>query len=147
MIAGIRSFTVMTGSMEPTVHTGAIVFTRPEKVYKTGDIIAFKKGDIVITHRIIDVESKNNSVSYKTQGDANNSEDSEPVLYQSILGHAFFNIPYLGRFVFFLKTIPGFFIFIVLPAGVFIIFEIINIKNEIVREVEKKYLSKNNLFP
>ncbi len=128
--------------MEPTIPVGSVVFTQKFSSYQMNDVIAFKKGAITVTHRIVDTENKNGEILYRTKGDANNTADTDFISTNDILGKAFYSVPYIGRSVFFLKTIPGFLIFVILPALIYIIFEIINIKNELTKEIEKKLLRK-----
>ena|SRR3990167_2770017 len=142
ILGGIRSFIVLTGSMEPAVPVGSIVFTKNFPAYQPNDIIAFKSGNVTVTHRVIDFEIKNNEYFYKTQGDANNNPDSQAVSGAQILGKAFYVVPYVGKLSIFLKTLPGFLLLIVFPALVFIIFEILNIKTEMTKEIEKKFIQK-----
>ena len=139
-IFGIQSFVILTGSMEPALPVGTIVITQQSSTYNKNDIIAFKKDDKTVTHRIVEVKNENNVFSYKTRGDANNVDDIDLVRKDNILGKMVFLIPFLGSFVLYLKTIPGFLIFIVLPAIIYIIFEIFNIKKEMTKEIEKKLL-------
>ena len=142
LILGIRSFVILTGSMQPTLPVGSVVFTQNFDKYQMGDIVAFKSGDVTVTHRIIDFESKDNNILYKTQGDANTTPDSQLVSQEKILGKVFHHLPYLGKLTIFLKTFYGFLLLIVLPAFIFIVFEIINIKNELTKEIEKKMMQK-----
>ena len=140
LILGIRSFVILTGSMQPTLPVGSVIFTQNFPTYQTGDIVAFKSGDVTVTHRIIDFETKDNNILYKTQGDANNTPDSQLIPQEKILGKVYYHLPYLGKLTMFLKTMPGFLALIVFPAFVFIIFEIVNIKNELTKEIEKKLM-------
>ena len=131
---------ILTGSMEPALPVGAVVLTRQSPAYNKNDVIAFTKDDKTITHRVVEVENKNNVLSYKTRGDANNVDDIDLVRKDTVLGKMYFSIPYLGFFVLYLKTVPGFLIFIVLPSIIYIIFEIFHIKKEMTKEIEKKLL-------
>ena|SRR3989344_4478657 len=142
VIFGIRSFVILTWSMQPTLPVGSVVFTQNFPAYQAGDIVAFKNGNVNVTHRIIDFEVKEGSTLYKTQGDANNSSDSQLISQDNILGKAFYHLPYLGKLTMFLKTMHGFLALIVFPAFVFIVFEIVNIKNELTKEIEKKLMQK-----
>ena len=142
IIGGIRSFVVLTGSMEPAIPVGSIVFTKNFQVYTPNDIVAFKTGNVIVTHRIIDFEIKNNEYFYKTQGDANKTPDSQQISGSQILGKTFYIVPYVGKLAIFIKTLPGFLMLIVFPALVFILFEIFNIKNELTKEIEKKMMQK-----
>ncbi|MCL5438794.1 MAG: signal peptidase I [Patescibacteria group bacterium] len=142
IILGIRSYTVLTGSMQPSIPIGAIVFTKPTD-YKIGDIISFQRNSIVVTHRVVNVlEKQNNKISYRTKGDANDSKDSELVSNSLVVGKVMFTLPFLGRFISYLKTVPGFIIFIVLPTIIFVGFELYEIKKEFEKQIEKKLLKK-----
>ena len=138
LILGIRSFDVLTGSMEPAVHVGSMIFTAPQFSYKSGDIITFKRGDITITHRIVGMEKN----QYLTKGDANKSEDPQHVLTSDVIGRNVLTIPYFGKLTSFIKTIPGFFFLVVLPTLLFIGFEARTIKEEWEKEIEKKLLKR-----
>src|SRR5258707_595113 len=111
-LGNIRSFVVLTGSMEPTIKTHALVFAKPAN-YQKNDIIVFQAKDKTIVHRIVDVISKNGGVVYKTKGDANNAADIDLVSQHAVLGKTTMILPYVGAFILFLKTVPGFIIFIV----------------------------------
>lgn len=124
--------------MKPTIPAGSVVFTQKFPAYFNNDVIAFKNGNVTVTHRIVNIETKDNNIFYKTQGDANNTPDDKLINNDQISGKAFYHIPYLGEFIVFLKTLPGFLIFIVFPALIYIIFEIINIKKEMTKEIENK---------
>lgn len=138
LLFGIRSFVVLTGSMEPQVHVGSMVFTIPQNSYGVGDIITFKRGEISITHRIAGIINN----QFRTKGDANKSPDPQMVSQSVIIGKDFLIIPYFGKFTNFIKTVPGFLLFIVLPALIFIGFEAKTIKEEWEKEIEKKLLQK-----
>ena len=142
IIGGIRSFVVLTGSMEPAAPVGSIVFTKSFPVYQPNDIIAFKSGNVTVTHRVIDFEIKNKEYFYKTQGDANNNPDSQQVSASKVIGKAFYIVPFVGKVSIFIKTLPGFLSLIVFPALIFIIFELLNIKKELTKEIEKRMMQK-----
>ena len=141
IIYGIKSFVILTGSMEPNLPTGSVIYTKPVQNYSKGDIIAFKQADRTVTHRIVDVKGTN---TFVTKGDANNAADNDPVSLDRIIGKQLFSIPYLGFFIVFLNTPQGFTLFIVVPIVIFITFEIWNLKKEIEKQIEKKLLSKMN---
>lgn len=74
-IFGRAVFLVVTPSMEDTIMVGDIIFvdTNPDN-YHVGDIISFNKPDednVVITHRIIEIEEVDGVKYYTTQGDNN----------------------------------------------------------------------------
>ena len=68
---GISVDSIMSGSMEPVLRTGGIVFTdTKERRPEIGDIVAYQVGETRVTHRVIRKEHK----GYVTKGDANNRE-------------------------------------------------------------------------
>lgn len=100
-LLGIRPYMVYSGSMEPEIQTGAVVFTKIGKISpETGDIITFRNGDTVITHRVI---KKQNS-TWITKGDANKTADPVPVEESQIIGRVVFCLSYLGYVLYFLKA-------------------------------------------
>ncbi len=141
-LAGIKSFVVLTGSMEPGISTGSVIFTKPSEAYKKGEVIAFNKDGKTITHRIVDAQITNGAFEYTTRGDANNANDSEAVLGASVVGQQVFALPYLGKIILFLSTSKGFVVFIVTPIILFVLLELWNIKKELEKSIEKKLVEK-----
>ncbi|MCR4793987.1 MAG: signal peptidase I [Ruminococcus sp.] len=81
---------VVTGSMEPSIHTGDYIIVEKADVsaLSDGDIITFYSDqsdikDKLITHRII---GKNPDGTYITKGDANPVQDSTGVREECIVG-------------------------------------------------------------
>ena len=109
-IAGYQIYTVISGSMEPEIPTGSLVYvknTAPSGIEK-GDVIAFYgslENGSIITHRVV----SNNSVSgeFVTKGDANAKEDMEPVSYENFLGKGTLSVPMLGGILAAVVTVPG----------------------------------------
>ena len=143
-LGGIQSFVVLSGSMEPKIPAGSIIFTQKSQSYKIGDVISYRNGNSTVTHRIIHGEVNNNSFSYYTKGDANNSIDSEVVAQKDVLGKSIFFVPLVGKFVLFLKSFPGYALFIIFPTVFFIVFEANNIRKEITRHAERKAIERMN---
>lgn len=142
-VFGIQSFVVLSGSMEPTVSIGSIVYTKETKAYQVKDIISYKTaGGQTVTHRIVEILRKPEGVFYRVKGDANKTADNELVPAKSVLGKAEVLILLLGYLVYFTRTLPGFIALIIVPALVFIGFEIWTIKKEIGKEIEKRVLNR-----
>ena len=137
---------VQSGSMEPTIQTGSVVFVKPAKDYKINDIITFgqaTKTKAQTTHRIVDIKVQASEPIYTTRGDANNGPDQKEITKKEIIGKVLFHIPYLGYAVSFAKTKLGFILIIAVPALAIIIDEAFKIKNEI----KKKQNSKDEKKP
>jgi len=142
-IAGIRSMVVLSGSMEPTLHTGSVVYIQPARSYNAGDIVTFTtESGMTVTHRIVSEKLSDDGLQYTTKGDANNTADTELISQSQILGKSLFSIPYLGYAVNFLKTPKGFLIAIIVPTLIFIVLELLAVKKEIEKDVEKKILAR-----
>lgn len=122
--ADLRMLVVQSGSMEPKIRAGSMVFVTPRDEYRENDVITFTnpvdKTSTPITHRIIDIEEEDGITSYITKGDANESPDANPVEENEIIGSVRFTIPFLGYPVAFAKTPMGFILLIVIPATLII---------------------------
>ena len=89
---GIHVDTVMSGSMEPALKTGGIVFTDTKKRIPEAGDITYQAGKNRVSHRVIRKEAQ----GYVTKGDANNREDASAVAEEQIIGTVIFFIPYIG---------------------------------------------------
>ncbi len=87
-----------TGSMKGSIDVGdAVVYERYDKQnIKTQQIIIFKKDNIKVVHRIVDIKEVNGIKRYYTKGDANNQKDSGYVTHEDILGVVKFKVKYIG---------------------------------------------------
>ena len=93
-IIGYRSYTVLSGSMEPEFYPGDIVITKHKNKtdIKINDIVTYRDNDgVIITHRIIEEIPE----GYITKGDNNNIEDY-PTDKSDIIGKFIFAIPKIG---------------------------------------------------
>lgn len=123
---------VQSGSMEPAIHTGSIVVTKPAENYQVGDIITFgkiSKTQTPTTHRIYSIENN----KFVTKGDANNAPDISSVSADHIIGKMLFTVPYVGYIIDFARQPFGFILIIGLPALLLISDEI----KKIIKEVKK----------
>lgn len=122
---------VRSGSMQPAIQTGSLIFSRPADDYAVGDIITYRYGRASITHRIDEKKDDNGQISYITKGDANNSSDKNKITASEIIGRVFLTVPYLGYAVDTVKKPWGFILIVVLPALLIIYDEAIKIFQEI----------------
>jgi signal peptidase len=124
---GYKPFIVLSGSMEPTIKSGdvAIIKEIDPKVLKVNDVIAFKTGDVVVTHRITDVKNTKDGIAYITKGDNNNGIDNKEVLPKDVEGIYLSRIGGIGNFALFLQTPIGLLLFVVTPLVLFIIYDVI----------------------
>jgi len=97
-IFGLHPYIVLSGSMEPKVPVGSVVYVRKIKENpKINDIVAFQleNGEEVL-HRII--EQKEDG-TYITKGDANNTIDGVKLKKDNITGIYAMHIPQIGYLV------------------------------------------------
>ncbi len=112
-ILGFDIYTVLSGSMEPNYHVGALVYVKeqPSEDLKKGDTITFFISDkTTATHRIVEIvsdEETNELVGFKTKGDANENVDANIVKPEKIVGKVVWTIPYLGFLAAFIQTKKG----------------------------------------
>lgn len=101
---GFSSAIVISGSMSDTIEVNDYIICLDVNDYDVGDIVTYKneRGSL-ITHRIV----SETDAGFITQGDANNTPDSEPVSQSDIVGKVVITIPKLGAFIEFMQTPLG----------------------------------------
>jgi len=95
---GTGAFTVLTGSMRPTLMPGTMIFVKsvpPEKL-RVGDIVTMVEAneDTVVTHRIVEINVEEDYLV--TRGDDNNADDPASSITR-VVGRVMFWIPGLGN--------------------------------------------------
>ena len=126
---GYIPMSVETDSMKPTFASGDLIICKEiddVKTLKENDVITFwtvingKRAKN--THRIVEVSEDG---SFITRGDNNAVDDNVPVYSSDLIGKwTEMKIPALGKFMSFLRTKTGFFIFIVIPMAIFFLIEL-----------------------
>lgn len=101
-IGGATPYTILTGSMRPSMPPGTLVVIKPAPVdgIGVGTVVTYqlRSGNpTVVTHRVISagINGKGERV-FRTQGDANNVADELPVSPVQIKGKLWYKVPYLG---------------------------------------------------
>lgn len=124
---GYKPFIVLTGSMEPVFYSGDLVMVKEVEAdsLQVGDVIAFREGTAVITHRIVQVEGEGPDLRFITKGDNNNVNDRRPVTVEQLEGVYLYRISKLGNFAMFMQTPVGMALFIALPLLSFILYDIL----------------------
>ena len=116
---GYQIYNVVSGSMEPSIPVGSMVFVRPTdwQDILPGDVIAFDSAGSVTTHRV--VESHMFEQEFITKGDANENEDLTAVPYRNLIGRVERHVPYLGELTAMLASSLGkIYMFALLLCGV-----------------------------
>jgi len=108
-VIGFTPYAILSPSMAPEYPVGDLVYVRkaaPENI-AAGDVITFVANEdlLVVTHRVVEADRENRR--FITKGDANNTTDAAPVLYENVLGIATFSLPKLGYLSMYLSTPSG----------------------------------------
>ena len=120
-VFGLQVFTVLSGSMEPTYHTGSLIYVKKVDPYtiQSGQVITFMLDEnTVATHRVVGVvpdEEDPSVIRFRTKGDANENEDGGLVHYKNVIGTPVFTIPGLGFVANYIQHPPG--MYIAIAAG------------------------------
>lgn len=143
-IFGLQWYEVMSGSMEPAVHTGSVIFDKPSvniSALKVGDVITFRAPNaeygadqMLITHRISQIKNQNGQVMFQTKGDANDAADPDLVPSTNIIGqYDNITIPYLGYYLTFAKTKLGVGLLVILPGVLLIVSTMVTLLRDILK--------------
>jgi signal peptidase I len=109
---GLRPLVVQSGSMSPTIKTGALAISRGE------DAASLEKGQVVsvptgtgsrVTHRIVEVTHEGDVAVLRLRGDANEATDA-PAYRVTHADRVLFDVPYVGYAVGWLSGPVGLFL-------------------------------------
>ena len=121
LLFGFHNFTVMSGSMEPTIHTGDVVID--ERISpldaRIGDIVTFRDPtdhSKLITHRVRRIEVRGDTVLFQTKGDATNSVQKWSVPTDGRVGRVILHLWKLGYFVFWVSRPWGRVLLVIIPV-------------------------------
>ncbi len=111
LVANVRPLIVVSGSMEPDIPIGSVVFSQVVDAggIAVGDVVTVERprGLGLITHRVVSVEAaEGDAVSLVLRGDANDSDDPQP--YEVTSAGAYrLHVPWLGYVASWLQTTSG----------------------------------------
>ncbi len=96
---GIKTYVIVSGSMEPEYNIGDIVIVKKveEDDIKRDDVISYRNGQTVVTHRVIEEKEIDGKTRFKTKGDNNNAEDIHDVTIDLIEGKVVGKISKIGN--------------------------------------------------
>ena len=149
-VMGYKPFIVLSGSMEKIINIGDLAITKniDSKKIKIGDVIAVRKDNIVILHRVKEIHNDGDLLKFKTKGDNNNVADDFFVDSNLIEGVLYTKIPYLGSVLLFLSKPVGLVIIILVIIVISMGLYFINFRNskidiELMHEFQEFKRSKN----
>jgi signal peptidase len=117
---GMHSFTVLSGSMEPTISTGDVIVVKTISPLeaKVGDVVSFRDPDNpnrLLSHRVIQMRVMPEGVAFVTKGDANTGVERWQIARNGTIGKAEYKIPKIGYATNRLGSKFGRLLFLVLP--------------------------------
>ncbi|MEA4966213.1 MAG: signal peptidase I [Oscillospiraceae bacterium] len=123
MLFGMKEMAVLSGSMEPNIPVGSIVYVDPGTEVTDlvpGDIVTYKlDSSTFVTHRVVSLDEASQTMI--TKGDANETADGE-IQFSQYYGKVKFHIPYLGFITANIRTPAG----IMTVTGVVVLIILLN---------------------
>lgn len=135
MLGNVGIMNVATESMVPTYNVGDLLLIKKTNTadLKKGDVITFYSTDPTIygqpnTHRIDSIDDSGNQRVFYTKGDNNPAVDEYSVMESAVVGKVERKIPVIGKaFKLMQENKPLFFVLIILPLIVIVVFDIRNV--------------------
>ncbi|HKT84020.1 MAG TPA: signal peptidase I [Solirubrobacterales bacterium] len=118
---GDRPYTVLTGSMEPTIAAGDVVID--ERISpldaRVGDVVTFRDPEDQgrqLTHRVKSIRRRGSHLWFVTQGDANNTVEHWRIAADGQLGRVLYTVPWVGHVAVLTKTPLGLALLAIVPV-------------------------------
>lgn len=130
-VGGRFPLIVLTDSMYPQIESGDLIFchTAQAEEIQVGDVIAFfdpaGSGTTVVTHRVVELVYEDQSLFFRTKGDANNTEDRVLVPAENLVGIYRSRIPGAGNVALFMQSTTGLIVCVVLPIVLLVAYDMI----------------------
>ncbi len=104
-VFGYSMLVIASPSMTGAIEAGDAIIIKKSDSYAEGDVITYFPADesFSVTHRIVRIEGD----KFYTKGDANPSEDPDPVSIEQIAGKVTVKLNKVGYFIEWLKSPAG----------------------------------------
>lgn len=129
---GDRPYTVLTGSMEPTISAGDVVID--ERISplqaRVGDIVTFRDPEDQsrqLTHRVKRIRRAGAHLWFVTQGDANNTVERWRIAADGSLGRVLYTVPWVGHVAVLTRTPLGLALLVIVPVLLLALDELLKI--------------------
>lgn len=131
-VGGVFPLIVLTDSMYPVIESGDLIIcnTASPAEIQVDDVISFfdpaGNGQSIVTHRVVEVlTAEDGTLSFRTKGDNNNTEDKTPVPEDSLVGVYKSRIPGAGNVAMFMQSTTGLVVCVVLPIVLLVAYDVI----------------------
>ena len=119
-LIGYTPYAILSESMTPAYKVGDLVYVKQAKTenIQPGDVVTFVADEnlTVVTHRLVENNPQNESMI--TKGDANDSVDVNPVLYENVIGVVVFSISKLGYISYYIGSSSGKYMIFAVICGI-----------------------------
>ena len=135
-VFGYSSAVVLTGSMSGTIEPDDLIITHKQSDYMVGDIVMYQTDGTPVTHRIVSESDK----GYRTNGDANNTDDGADIPKEDVVGKVVLVIPKIGAAIRLARTPIG---MLSLFVAIILVTELPNLIGYIRRKGKKRLPVRN----
>lgn len=129
---GMLPMIVLTDSMYPDIKSGDLIICRTVDAedIEVGDIISFYdpagNGTSVVTHTVVAINDDEGTLSFRTKGINNNTEDRLSVSAEAVIArYTGIRIPGAGNVAIFMQSPTGLIICVVLPMLLLVGYDVI----------------------
>ena len=129
---GMMPLIVLTDSMSPQIQSGDVILckTIDAEDVRQGDVISFydpmSANSAVVTHQVIEIIEEDGSLSFRTKGINNNTEDRVTVPASNVIArYTGTRFPGAGDIAIFMQSATGILVCVVLPLVLFIGYDIL----------------------
>ncbi len=134
--AGTLPLIVLTDSMYPEIKGGDIIVckTIDSDDVEVGDVISFYdpdgNGTSIVTHKVVEiVPEEDGSISFRTRGINNNTEDRTLVPAEDVVAeYTGIRIPGAGHVAMFMQSTAGLIVCVILPIILFVGYDVLRRK-------------------
>ena len=133
--SGYNLYLVRSESMRPAINMGDLIITGPlngpiNGEIEPGTIVTYEYKKQLVTHRVEAIDGK----TLVTKGDATEDPDPWLVTLSDVKGVYLFRIPYVGYLTNFVQTKRGWFLTVVIPGALLVLW--------LTRDIVKEALSE-----
>ena len=128
---GYNLYLVRSESMTPAINMGDLIITGPANnqingEVKAGTVVTYEYGKELVTHRVQSIDGN----ALVTKGDAVEDPDPWAVSMSDVRGIYLFKIPFVGYVLNFIHTKLGWFLTIIIPGALLVLWLTKDILNE-----------------
>lgn len=97
----MQALVIASGSMTPSINIGDVIIVNKgtdsdKKIIEEGKVIAYRRKNDIICHRIVKILHSGDEVLYETKGDSNLDSDQLLVNSEDVIGVVTHKIKYIG---------------------------------------------------